>query len=153
MRRSVLGTAQVATNAEDWRGSTPLFAAVRNGHVEAVEALLAISDAWIHSTDGFGRSLMWWARRGGHTRIIQLLLNRAEAGIHIIDGDIPLPSEPLDFDPKSPWCDACTLRIPDGLRYYSCETCHGGRFVICLECFQKDVKCLDDSHVLVKRGG
>ncbi|KAH6995521.1 hypothetical protein BKA56DRAFT_569541 [Ilyonectria sp. MPI-CAGE-AT-0026] len=141
-----------STDLLDWYGSTPLFAAVRNGHSEVVDLLLATSKDWVDSKDGFGRSLMWWAKRQGHVHIAQILTDcAAQAGLHIAAEDVPLANQPSLFSAHLPWCDACTLSICDGDEYQACETCVGGSFAIFSECFQMGVRCLDDSHVLLSR--
>ncbi|KAH7016718.1 hypothetical protein EDB80DRAFT_747090 [Ilyonectria destructans] len=139
-----------STDTLDWYGSTPLFVAVRNGHSEVVDTLLATSKDWVDSKDGFGRSLMWWAKRQGHVQMVQILADRAaQAGLHIAADDVPLTNQSSRFSDQLPWCDACTLSICDGDEYQACETCVGGSFAICLECFHMGVRCLDDSHVLL----
>jgi hypothetical protein len=47
-------------------------------------------------------------------------------------------------------CDICYLDILSG-DYYGCESCHGGDFHICPNCFMLGGSCFDDSHGLVSQ--
>lgn len=49
----------------DYYGSTPLFAATRNGHVKTVELLLSLTNPRLESKDVFGETLISWARWSG----------------------------------------------------------------------------------------
>ncbi len=72
----------------DPSSSTPLFAAVANGHFDVVKLLIAHHTSSLNYTY-FDRSLMWWARRGGNFNVAQLLLRHANQPSNSVDSDIP----------------------------------------------------------------
>jgi ankyrin repeat protein len=132
-----------AIDRADYWGSTPLSMAVRKGHAGVVKLLIDTHAVDIDSADKFGRTLIWWATEQGHGRTLRLLTEQDQS--HDLEFEIGNGE-----DQGRRICDICYLNILSQ-DYYSCESCHGGDFDICPECFKLGGFCLDDSHSLVPR--
>jgi len=144
----LLADGRIDAGNKDWCGSTALFAAVANGYLDSVK-LLAAGGTAVDNNCRFGRSLIWWARRAGNIGIIELLVQRAKpVGSPIYDDTIPIDAASVPFDPKSGWCDACTLGVQNGCGY-SCRECTW--FGLCGDCFDGGIRCRDASHILCPR--
>lgn len=132
-------------HAQDIYHSTPLFAAVRNGHEMVVELLVAFTKAPIDFKDGLGRDLSWWAARSGCTKSIELVRQLAQNnGVAILQSDLDMKCSPVKFDESTRRCDVCTRNILCASSYSTCRVCHD--FDICLECFDIRVRCQSISH-------
>lgn len=129
-------------------GSTLLSVAVRYGHEEPVNQLLAIPDIDCTLKDNFGRSALWWARRQGYVGIEGRLLEYAKTEDFDI-GILVETSEPAEFSIESGCCDVCLVRIREA--YYHCTDCNGGDFDLCLECRGLGAHCLINTHTLLPR--
>lgn len=143
MVNTLLSQEQINPNIKDWCSSTPLFAAVANGHLRVVELLLAGNKPLDGQQLYFGRSLLWWARHADSPETVDFLLQ------HISKTNSPLhndgiPAAVSGFLWKgSAWCDACTVCVPQG-NAYTCRECGG--FCFCGECFNKGIRCLESGH-------
>lgn len=144
----LLADKRVEPDLRDHYSSTPLSAAVIHGHQELVRLLLASQRVKLDSKDDFGRSPLWWARRNGYPHILRSLLDEAERrGIFVCISDLPVERIPMPDNERTRYCDVCTLWLEASLHYH-CKLCNGGDFDICLECFKKGARCLEDRHVL-----
>ncbi len=48
------------------------------------------------------------------------------------------------------WCDVCTTGIADCRTAAHCLICHDDDFLICKECVEADMRCLDEQHYIDK---
>lgn len=129
-------------------GSTPLFAAVRNGHEETVKMLLRLGEPSIELEDGIGRSLLWWATRSGNVNVTQLVCEILQS----LGLEVPSSYPEMQHFPKLPagqdiaWCDVCTRYVPKESSFNECRICEEGGFCICMDCSEIRAKCHDSSH-------
>ncbi|EXU96965.1 ankyrin repeat protein [Metarhizium robertsii] len=133
----------------DHFGTTPIFAAARNGHIDVVRQLLVIEPGLIESTDNLygGHSLLYWAQRSGNRQLVDLLREALRrAGLE--DPKDVLGQSYIREDAHGrQWkraCDVCARRLPVG-DIMKCEVCCGGHFFMCPECYCHG-KCLDETH-------
>lgn len=143
------GTPNLEGNKKDFFGTTPLCAAVRNGHWQTAYCLAGAAPSDIQVIDGFGRSLMWWVKKSGSAEAVDFLLEYArKTGLELADADMPLEENPLPFDadPDDCWCTVCTRATIHGTASHACEVCDEGDFLICGECYDLSVKCHDPTH-------
>lgn len=133
----------------DHFGTTPIFAAARNGHIDVVRHLLVIEPGLIESTDNLygGHSLLYWAQRSGNRQLVDLLREALRwAGLE--DPKDVLGQSYIREDAHGrQWkraCDVCARRLPVG-NIMKCEVCCGGHFFMCPECYCHG-KCLDETH-------
>lgn len=132
---------------KDRYDATPLFAASRHGHEKVTKTLLSFDHTTLDSTDAFGRTIQIWAKRSGNSRLMDLIDHYANPASKLDDaGDENIHSKPATSTDSSRWCDICTLPILDDCDHYNCAICNGGDYHICLECFEFDLQCQDESH-------
>ena len=81
--------AGVCVSVVDGYGSTPLHAAVRNGH-ETLARLLVHRDAGVSAVDGDERTPLHIATKNGHVALVRLLLDRG-ADVLAVDCDRSTP--------------------------------------------------------------
>ncbi|KAJ5051341.1 hypothetical protein NUH16_003480 [Penicillium rubens] len=74
----LLLSCNALANVNDRYNATPLCAAIRNGHREAVELLLPLTESTVVFEDGLGRTLAWWASKSGCVKIIDLVHQLAQ---------------------------------------------------------------------------
>lgn len=136
----------------DRYGSTPVFAAVRNGHEMVVACLLGIQGAHVKFEDGFGHTLLWWARKSGNTKVTEAIIQFARIrGIKLCEGNLAVEASSTAIAGSNGWYDVCTRFIPAGSASHLRSVCQVGDFDICLECFEMGARCWNDSHQLVLR--
>ncbi|KAJ5497839.1 hypothetical protein N7453_006890 [Penicillium expansum] len=132
-------------NVTDHYKTTPLCAAVRNGHAKEVKLLLPLTNIEKHFEDGLGRNLAWWAKMSGCAEIINLVQQHVQKlGFEICESDLSLESSPVPFIGAGTYCKVCTRQMIYRHPYYCCKTCY--EFHICQECSGFGVQCLDASH-------
>ncbi|KAJ6083040.1 hypothetical protein N7467_007175 [Penicillium canescens] len=99
-------SCNVLANVKDRYNATPLCAAIRNGHREAVELLLPLAETTADFEDGLGRNLAWWATKSGCVKIIELVRQWAQRmGIEICERDLNAACSLFPFERGSRWCD------------------------------------------------
>ena len=124
-------------------GSSPLSAAVRNGHAEVVELLLPFADA-TESSGGLKQSLAWWASKSGCPRVVEQVRQWAQnMGLSTCESDLEVSCNKGDFDTDG-WCNICTRDLPFDAAAYQCNVCDD--FDICLDCHSRGAQCLSASH-------
>lgn len=138
-------------NKRDRYGSSALFAAVRNEHLEVIKQLLAIDQIALDYEDCLGRTVSGWAHRSKNDELIKLVdfaaaERKLEIQSHI---ETSTPSKKYTFDPDAPWCDICTRCIQLLAKYFKCKLC--ADFIICSECATAGLKCRGTSHEWVSR--
>lgn len=142
----LLLSCNALANVNDRYNATPLCAAIRNGHREAVELLLPLTESTVVFEDGLGRTLAWWASKSGCVKIIDLVHQLAQRmDIEVCKRDLTMACSLDPFDRSSRSCDVCTRFFSSDCSYYHCEACHDD-FDVCLECYECDIHCFDASH-------
>ncbi|KAJ5403714.1 hypothetical protein N7509_003585 [Penicillium cosmopolitanum] len=137
-----------SNNAEfrDRYSRTPLFYAAGQGHIEAVDMLIALSKIDANHKDGLGRTLSWWAAKSEIHRIIKMVHQWAKEPYDDVVEAIPTKERPKAESDKFRPCDACMRNIISNSATYTCDLC---RYLdICQECFNLGIRCLDSSHEL-----
>lgn len=144
-----MGSENLCGNEADVFGTTPIFAATRNGHLAASCLLLSAQGTRIDKPDGFGRSLMWWVQTwwdemGAPIRLAQALADHAaRRGIQLDDGKAKPEYQRVNYQRGDEFCDLCT-RL-EGWRTTKCDECDVS---ICEQCWEMGGRCLDASHSL-----
>ena len=150
----LLGNSCVDNDSRDRYGQTPLLMAASNGHENVLKLLLAESTISPESKDAFGRTPFSQATARGHIHIAMRILKAySQRGITAPGGDMIVTSLPVPTrDGPTRWiCDVCAYSIPDTSFRYHCGICNRGDFDLCQDCAESGAKCLDDSHILIKR--
>jgi ankyrin repeat protein len=147
---NLLRDRRMHINQTDCYGSTLLSVAVRYGHEELVNQLLAIPDIDCTLEDNFGRSALWWARKQNYVGIVERLLEYSKTrglDLGVLEAET---GEAAVFLAESRTCDVCLSTIQEYC--YHCTDCNGGNFDICPECQELGAHCLNEVHVLLKAG-
>ncbi|KAJ5569704.1 amidase signature domain-containing protein [Penicillium hispanicum] len=140
-----LVSAGASLNIKDRYGATPLFAAVRNGHQEATELLLALTKPAVEFVDGLQRNLLWWAAGSGCAEVVDTVRQFLQEAAIDVSESVPVPECSLvKFSARRRWCGICT-RCISGESYHACQTCR--LFSVCSQCFGLSARCLDATHL------
>ena len=148
----VLLARNARSDVKDYLGADALVAASRAGQQQAAELLLQTDQGeCIRRMDGTGHTAVWWASRSGDEDLFNLFRQHAKnTGVKIMRRDViteddlynTLPS----FEPGFCFCDICTLSIPWANWSRVCTVCYGGMFLICDDCFEEGLPCMDVLH-------
>lgn len=156
-----LETCQTAINQlpkknecpRDIYGTTPAMIAARNGYRDILHLLLNNVDCQIDVPDNEGLTLLHWAVLGGSDLVWDLIASHfgtsVDKGLFLTD--YLEPQVEVVFKPDVCHCTVCgqsTAHPPLSRDAKTCRLCKIGtrRFLLCLSCQQKGIKCLDDSH-------
>lgn len=146
----VLAMHGAKADIKDRYGSAPVFAAVRNKHVEVARVLLDMYPEAINCRDYLETNLYDYALEAGPDAMVKMV--NELTGKPTLSG-LPrnyMGIERYDASSFGFGCQVCT-RVPTARHYWSCESCDRGRFVLCSWC-EADLermgktKCLDASH-------
>lgn len=133
--RVLLSLGRADPQLKDWCGSTSLYTAIANGHLEVVK-LLVTNAGKVDSSLYFNRSLLSWGRQAGSPDIAKFLHQHASLSDSRLNNDVEELSFSTLFDRNAARCDACTLLNGNG---YSCHQCKGS--YLCPECFAEGIRC------------
>lgn len=135
--------------ATDIYRAAPIFAAMRNGQLEAVELLVEAYPESLLWVDGFGRTPVQWAELTGPEQLITLtndLLRKHELSQALeiyVNSPFALPPT---WDPENHWCAVCTRKVDHQISNMNCTVCLDGDFIICNDCVGEGMVCLDAGH-------
>ncbi|TFA99048.1 Ankyrin repeat domain-containing protein 50 [Trichoderma ghanense] len=133
-------------NKRDQYGTTPVFAAARNGHRKVVEVLIKEGYADFDERDFLGCTLLAWAQRSKRRQFVRFLKKHAQkAGIPIWLEDPVGKRTQFKYDCSMCLCSICCRTSPHLEQAYVCEDCNGG-MLICAECIDAGMTCEDSSH-------
>ncbi|CEJ90318.1 hypothetical protein VHEMI06109 [[Torrubiella] hemipterigena] len=135
--------------AKDVYQAAPIFAAMRSGHLEAVELLVEACPESLLWVDGFGRTPVQWAELTGPEQLVAFtndLLRRHELSYALeicVNSPFALPPT---WDPENHWCAVCTRKVDHRISNMNCTVCLDGDFIICNDCVGEGMVCLDAAH-------
>ncbi|KAI1357253.1 hypothetical protein F5Y08DRAFT_334005 [Xylaria arbuscula] len=141
-----MGTVPI--NFRDYYGSTCLSIAARHGHIDLLTHLLSMAEVDLCTKDDFGRGLLSCSAAPAIRKLLED--EASKRGLFLCtSGGVSHFSSPHKTIQWS--CDVCTLHLRPETCYHSCETCNGGDFDICQDCYILGGSCLEDSHQLVEK--
>ena len=127
----------------DHYGTTPLIAAARNQHHDAVLMLERFEADGLRVKDAKGRGLLWWAEKTGDEAMLAVLDGRKE------DAET-VPRTRRQGQIPDAWCRVCTrasVYIKGDEEARRCLDCYD--FCICGQCLADGAWCCDPSHEVV----
>lgn len=139
---------RVDVTQPDWVGNSALVAAAANGHAGVVEILLSRCTTW--GAPGSDAAALLWRRAKGSRApdVMRLVADHLRGQDPDFDeesiGDVD--AAPIQGTEGGLLCEACTLWIPAGDKYWQCARCQGGEFCVCHACFLSGRRCLDRDH-------
>lgn len=148
MVEALISDERVEIDGEDSYGSTPTLLAARHNRTLVTMRLLGTGRVDPNSPDHLGRTPLWYAKRYANPDIVKLLLQHARNSDIASEREVfPTPGMgTMRNDNMLSQCDACTLFIHRGYRYYSCDICNEGDFNLCSDCHGLGVRCLGVGH-------
>ncbi|PKK54315.1 hypothetical protein CI102_1047 [Trichoderma harzianum] len=128
-------------------GSTPIFAAARNGHRKVVELLVNEGFADFAERDFLNCTLFAHAQRSNRRQFVKYLKRHAkQANIPIWLEDPAGKKTQHRWDHATCHCNVCGRASCHVEQAYVCEDCNGG-MVLCAECINAGQTCNNIDHI------
>lgn len=144
--KKLLPLTQTA-NRRDRYGTTPIFAAARNGHRRVVELLIEAGLADFEERDFLGATLFASAQRSKKKQFVKSLKRYTQqAGIPLWLDDPAGQRTRYKYDYSACQCGICGRSSVHEEQAYVCDTCPG-ELIICAECINVGQMCEDSTHV------
>ncbi|CAH0043059.1 unnamed protein product [Clonostachys rhizophaga] len=153
MVEALISNERVKIDGEDSYGSTPTSLAARHNCTQVIKRLLGTGRVDPNSLDHSGRTPLWYAKRYANPDIVKLLFQHARNSDIASDRKVfPTPGMGTMRNKRAfQQCDACTLFIYRGYKYYNCDICNKGDFDLCSDCHGLGVRCLGVGHQMTKK--